>query len=114
VPSSMRSISTPPNPPGSHVQIVRQRGNAEQGLTRAHEGRYTAYCSSYSRCLVGVAFLEVPGFGDDLTYWSFCLDLPNAHERLAGDSFHDLAGRSGASPAGLASLLGFGTPRLNG
>jgi hypothetical protein len=40
---------------------------------------------------VGLLFLREPGFGDDLTYWSFAFDL---HERGLSawqrDSFHDL------------------------
>lgn len=41
--------------------------------------------------VVGIAFLREPGFGDDLTYWSFAFDL---HERglvaWQKGSFHDL------------------------
>ena len=40
---------------------------------------------------IGLLFLQEPGFGDDLTYWSFAFDL---HERglvaWQKASFHDL------------------------
>src|SRR3954470_16671961 len=58
---------------------------------------------------VGVAFLEGPGFGDDLTYWSFAFDL---HERglqaWQRHSFHDLRWPVWGVCWVLQGLFGFG------
>ena len=58
---------------------------------------------------VGLLFLQEPGFGDDLTYWSFAFDL---HERgLAAwqkHSFHDLRWPVWGVCWVLQSLCGFG------
>lgn len=58
---------------------------------------------------VGVLFLQEPGFGDDLTYWSFAFDL---HERglvaWQKGSFHDLRWPVWGVCWVLQSLCGFG------
>ncbi|MEA3211495.1 MAG: hypothetical protein QOE70_4552 [Chthoniobacter sp.] len=58
---------------------------------------------------VGLLFLQEPGFGDDLTYWSFAFDL---HERgLAAwqkGSFHDLRWPVWGICWVLQSIFGFG------
>lgn len=59
--------------------------------------------------IVGIAFLEGPGFGDDLTYWSFGFDL---HERGLSawqrHSFHDLRWPVWGVCWVLQGILGFG------
>lgn len=58
---------------------------------------------------VGMLFLQEPGFGDDLTYWSFAFDL---HERglvaWQKGSFHDLRWPVWGVCWVLQSLCGFG------
>ena len=59
--------------------------------------------------LVGVLFLQDPGFGDDFTYWSFAFDL---HERGLSAwqkwSFHDLRWPVWGVCWVLQGLFGFG------
>src|SRR3954470_12059723 len=41
--------------------------------------------------LISLLFLQEPGFGDDLTYWSFALDVrERGFEAWSVNSFHDL------------------------
>ncbi len=59
--------------------------------------------------VVGLLFLQEPGFGDDLTYWSFAFDL---HERglvaWQKGSFHDLRWPVWGVCWVLQSIFGFG------
>src|SRR5260221_3664222 len=65
--------------------------------------------------VVGLLFLQEPGFGDDLTYWSFTFDL---HERgLAAwqkFSFHDLRWPVWGVCWVLQSIAGFGLTSFYG
>ena len=77
--------------------------------------RFHIYLLALLAFLVGVLFLQEPGFGDDLTYWSFGLDL---HERglhaWQRHSFHDLRWPVWGVCWSLQGLLGFGVASFYG
>ncbi len=65
--------------------------------------------------LVGVLFIQPPGFGDDCTYWSFAFDLhEKGRDAWQVDSFHDLRWPVWGVCWALQGLLGFGTASYYG
>ena len=79
------------------------------------KGRFHFYLLALLAFGVGVFFLQEPGFGDDLTYWSFGFDL---HERglraWQRHSFHDLRWPVWGVCWALQGLLGFGIASFYG
>src|SRR5687767_9622548 len=61
------------------------------GRGRMVNWRLQIFLMALAAFVLGLCFLQEPGFGDDLTYWSFAFDL---HERglvaWQKGSFHDL------------------------